>query len=298
MRLLSPVINFIRRSPAVSRFALRCVPDVHAHITIPQIGRLRIRLRRNRSLWLRPPLTLEEYPLAALKAFVRPTDTVWDVGANIGLYARWLTTHLHARQVCSFEPMSANLPELKHNIELGGIGDRVKVVPWALSDTDGEVEFQVDDIQSASGAVNSVYGGEACRARSALGLPPMLEKVTSRTIDSILEKQELPPPDVLKIDIEGAERMLLEGGAKFFREASPRILIETHGLEVSKQCLEFLFDRGYHVAANVPDHWHPGCHMRLERDVLERMRDQYDAHFILASKRAEDLPDVLDYTNL
>jgi hypothetical protein len=38
--------------------------------------------------------------------------------------------------------------------------------------------------------------------------------------------------------------------------------------------------------------------MRLVPADLERMADQYDAHFIMASKNAADLPDELDYTHL
>ena len=120
--------------------------------------------------------------MAALKAFVRPTDIVWDVGGNIGLYARWLATHLAARHVYTFEPMSENLDELDYNIRNGGVADRVTIVPWALSDVDGEVEFQIDDIQGASGTISAVSGGAASAGRLALALPPKTEKVRSRTI--------------------------------------------------------------------------------------------------------------------
>lgn len=297
LKILRHLSLIVRRSSALSRVALHCIPDWHVHITVPQIGKLRIRLRRNRSLWLRPPLTLEGYPLAVMRAFIRPGDVVWDVGANIGLYARWLVQHLKAGHVCSFEPMSENLPELRHNIGLGGIVDRVTIVPWAVSDVDGEVEFQVDDIQSASGAVNSVYSGAASRARSAVGLPPKVEKVVGRTIDSILQSRDLPPPDVLKIDVEGAERMLLDGGSKFFQEASSRLLIETHGAKVARECLEFLFARNYHIAAHVPQAWAPSCHMRLTPDMVSRVVSEYDVHFIMASKSQEDIPDELDWMN-
>lgn len=304
MTLLNKTSNIIRRRPALSRVALKCVPDTHFHITVPRIGRLRIRLRRNRSLWLRPPLSPqwnaanEWYPLAALTALVRPGETVWDVGANIGLYARWLVTLLRAGRVCSFEPMAANLTELRYNLSLGNITDRVEVVPWALSDTNGQVDFQVDDMQSASGAVDAVYGGRACRARAALGLPPLVETVTSRSIDSILEHRDLPAPDVLKIDVEGAERMVLDGGTKFFRAHSPRVVIETHGLEVSKQCLEFLFDHEFHVAACVPAAWHPKRHMRLRRADLARMSGHYDIPHIIASRYAEEIPEMLDSSKI
>ena len=55
----------------------------------PAIGLFRIRARRNRSFWLRDPLAQERFPLAALRALVRPGDVVYDVGANIGLYTRF-----------------------------------------------------------------------------------------------------------------------------------------------------------------------------------------------------------------
>ena len=156
---------------------------------------------------------------------------MWDVGGNIGLYARWLAMHLAAHHVYTFEPMSENLCELDYNIRNSGVVDRITIVPWALSDVDGDVEFQIDDIQSASGTIGAVSGGGASAGRLALGLPPKTEKVRSRTIDSIIETGELPSPNVLKIDVEGAERMVLEGGKNFLASAMPRLVIETHGLE-------------------------------------------------------------------
>jgi FkbM family methyltransferase len=263
-------------------------------VTIDGIGRLRIRLRRNRSLWIRHAFTHEWYPLSILKAFIKPTDVVWDVGANIGLYSRIFVQRFNARHVFAFEPMSENLPELHHNLAIGGITDRVTVLPLALSSRNGEADFQVDDIQSASGALDAVYHGQACRARAALDLPPKLERVQCRTIDSILQEGSVLAPNVIKLDVEGAERMVLDGGEKFFSEHNPKLLIETHGVEVMKECLEFLFDKGFHVAGCVPGNWHATRHMRLSADVLDRISDQYDVHFIAASKSAEDLPETIE----
>ncbi len=243
---------------------------------------------------MRHALTHEWYPLSILRAFVRPADVVWDVGANIGLYSRIFVQCFNACHVFAFEPMSENLPELRHNLALGGIANRVTVLPLALSNRNGMADFQVDDIQSASGALDSVYRGEACRARAALDLPPKIERVHARTIDSILEEGLVPVPDVIKLDVEGAERLVLDGGEKFFSEHNPKLLIETHGVEVMKDCLEFLFNKGFQIAGCVPDSWHPTRHMRLSADVLDRINDQYDVHFIAASKRAEDLPDLIE----
>lgn len=294
----SNVINFVKGNKILSRIALFLIPDWYFVLSTPFIGKFRIRLRRNRSFWLRDPLSLEKYPLSVLKIIVKPGDVVWDVGANIGLYSRWFITKLGAIKVFAFEPMSENLPDLYYNLKIGNILDKVTVCPFAISENDGQVEFQVDNIQSASGAIDSVYNGKASRARSAIGLEPVTEIVNTRCIDSIVQEKAVLKPDVIKVDIEGAELMLLLGGKKYFSENSPKLLIETHGLEVSKKCIEFLFDLGYFVAASVPSTVNPTGHQQIFPDYLLRMTDQYDAHFLVACKNLEDLPihvNVNDY---
>lgn len=293
-KLIARIGSFIRQRSWLKKTALRVMPDWHVNRHIPGIGVMRIRIRRHRSFWLRHPLAHEWYPVGILKSFVRPGDVVWDVGANIGLLTRAIFSVARPGVVLAFEPMAENLEDLRHNLDLSGFSDRCKVVPWALGNRDGEVDFQVDDMQSATGALELVSGERAALGRSEAGLPALSERVVCRSLDSLLEHQEMPPPDVLKIDVEGAERLLLEGGVNYFDQASPRLLIETHGVRPIKECLEFLFSRGYHVCGCVPHSWHPSRHQRLYPEVIGRINDQYDVHFIAASKSATDLPAELD----
>ena len=284
------VTEYVRGHRGLARVALQCLPDWHVHVDVPHAGRMRIRLRRNRSYWLREPLTHEWYPLAILQSFVRPGDTVWDVGANIGLYSRILVNWLGAGRVIAFEPMSENLPELLYNLASGRIADRVTVCNVALSDRDGEAAFQIDDMQSASGSLDAVLGGDASAGRASVGLPPKTERVICRSIDSLLDEGALPAPDVMKVDVEGAERLLLDGGRRFLSSGMPRLLIETHGVRPIRECLAVLFEHGYAIAGCVPDRWHPDRHQRLTPNVLESIADQYDVHFIAAAKDPRDLP--------
>jgi FkbM family methyltransferase len=293
--VISQISNRIRKSPRLARLALACMPDFHLKIRVPEIGLLRIRLKRDRYLWLRPPLANEWYPLAVLKAFVRPGDTVWDVGAHLGLYSRWLVQHLKAGEVCAFEPLLQNVPELEHNLALGKVGERVRILTWALAGEDGTAEFQMENVHSGMGALANTRAEEESWAH---GLAPVTQKVTTRSVDSILAKRDAPVPAVIKLDVEGAERQVLEGGREFFGGPSARLLIETHGLEVSRECLKFLFETGHTVAACVPESWNAGRHMILTKESISRVQDQYDVHFICAAKRAGDIPDSLDYRNL
>lgn len=293
--MISKISNRIRKSPRLARLALACMPDFHIRIRVPEIGPLRIRLKRDRYLWLRPPLANEWYPLAALKSLVRPGDTVWDVGAHLGLYSRWLIQHLKAGTVCAFEPLPQNLPELEHNLALGKLGDKMKVFPWALAGKDGTAEFQMENVHSGMGALAKTRAEAESWAH---GLKPVTQKVTTRSIDSVLAKREVPVPAVIKLDVEGAEREVLEGGRQFFGGPSARLLIETHGLEVSRECLKFLFETGHTVAACVPGSWSETRHMILKPETLERVQDQYDVHFILAAKNPGEIPGRLDFRNL
>jgi FkbM family methyltransferase len=295
MSFVSNVSNRIRKSPRLARLAMACFPDFHVRVQVPNIGPLRIRLKRDRYLWLRPPLANEWYPLAVLKAFVRPGDTVWDVGAHLGLYSRWLVQHLRAGEVCAFEPLPQNVPELEYNLALGKVQDRVRILTWALSGTDGTAEFQMENVHSGMGALAATRAAEESWAH---GLAPVTQKVTTRSIDSILAKKDAPVPAVIKLDVEGAEHDVLNGGREFVSGPSARLLIETHGLEVSRDCLRFLFETGHTVAACVPSSWDEGRHMMLTPDSLERVQDQYDVHFICASKNPADIPRALDYGDL
>jgi hypothetical protein len=68
-------------------------------------------------------------------------------------------------------------------------------------------------------------------------------------IDSLVASGEVRPPDVMKIDIEGAEVAALQGAAQAIDKHRPAILLATHGPDAHQGCLQFLRERGYHLAS-------------------------------------------------
>lgn len=293
--MLSAVRNLayrLRTRPVLGRWALRAIPDVPWTLPVDGIGPFRLRLRRNRSLWLRTPLESESFPFAMLRHLVRPGDVVYDAGANLGLYARYLVSTLGAGRVVAFEPVPDNRALLVENLRLGGIEDRVTVLPVALADEDGEAEFQVDDMQSSSGTLSRVTGGEACVGRQNVGLGPLTARVPVRRLDTLIGEAGLPLPDVLKIDVEGAEELLLRGAASLLRERSPRLLVELHGAGHARAVLAFLLDLGYACAGKVVPELSPLGYARLDASFLPRIVGLYDIHFLVAARDAADLPDA------
>ena len=117
------------------------------------------------------------FMLGALRRLIDPGAVVFDVGANIGMYVRFMLCRFNAGRVVAFEPMRENLPLLQRNIHRGGCADRVQVMNVALADYDGSDAFQIDDMSSASGTLDVVAQGAAAQGRRQYGLPPKVETV-------------------------------------------------------------------------------------------------------------------------
>ena len=278
----------VRSSPALGRFALRCLPNANVHMQLPVLGSLQINLRRNRSFWLRDPLLVEQPMFNALRRLIHPGDVVYDAGSNIGLYARFIISVSGASKVIAFEPMPDNLALLRHNIDIGGIADKVRVFPCALSETDSQEEFQLDDMSSASATLSRISGGNACQGRRQYGLAPLTAVVTTRNIDSVVEGEGCPPPDVIKIDVEGAEGLVVSGARRTLLKYRPRLAIELHGIDCGQAVVPQLNRLGYHCYGFLVKDG-VECYSRVTNEDVADLKSQYDLHFLFASCDAADV---------
>jgi FkbM family methyltransferase len=242
------VRRWIRSRPQLARLArsgVRFVPDVAVTRNIPQIGRLSFGVRRHRWLLGENCLAGHQGNLDMFRRLIRPGDVVYDVGANIGYYARYMLGNLPLSRLIAFEPMTANLRLLRRNIALGQCGDRATVLPLALSDADAEELLQIDDIAGGSSVLDTVSGGRPAEGRSRLGLGTKTEPVRVRRLDSLLERGELPPPNFIKIDTEGAEGRVLRGATQTLLVHRPRLAIALHGPACAREVVALLSALNY-----------------------------------------------------
>lgn len=188
----------------------------------------------NHSCWLG---TFDANRQRALVDVLRRGDVFLDVGAHSGFF-----TLLGSRLVgpdgtiIAFEPLPANIHFLRLHIATNRV-DNVSVFDAAVSDTQGEEFF-------AQG--QNTYTGEL----SAQGQI----KVRTVTLDELVTTGIIPPANVIKIDVEGAELRVLKGAEHLLKDAPPRaLLVSAHGDAIAHECIELLSRAGYSVSEIPPD---------------------------------------------
>ena len=66
-------------------------------------------------------------------------------------------------------------------------------------------------------------------------------------LDDLIATGKIPPPGLIKIDVEGAEELVLEGGLNLLMKYRPNIILEAHSQKLASQCIRVLKDAGYEV---------------------------------------------------
>jgi len=140
---------------------------------------------------------------AALSTFLdhlRPDDVVWDVGAHVGLYTVFAAAALNPDhgQVVAFEPYPPNAEQLRRNAALNPAP--VYIYQLALSDDDGKTAFRHPDADTVGAGLPAITatGDGATRVDTARG-------------DSLVAEGRASKPTVVKIDVEGAEPLVVDG---------------------------------------------------------------------------------------
>ncbi len=173
---------------------------------------------------LRPARPYEDKFHDALRAAVRQGDTVWDVGANVGVYTEQFLEWVGPDgSVVAFEPAPTSLATIRERI---AASPSLALEPVALGDSSGEVTFIVD----GSSVTNHVS-----RPQDAVkpeGLSITVEMATGDEMCRRLGRV----PSVIKIDVEGFEEEVLRGLGETLADSRLRaVLVEVHFLQLEKR---------------------------------------------------------------
>ena len=158
--------------------------------------------------------TKEPETLEWIDTFDKSGDFIfWDIGANIGLYSIYNSLKHKKSQTISFEPSTSNLRVLSRNISINNLFDRIKIFTAPL--TKGENKFLImkEGEFQEGGALNSF--GENFDFEGKKFLPKMNYQIYGTNINYLIGNKILDIPDYIKIDVDGIEHLILEGGNKY-----------------------------------------------------------------------------------
>ena len=176
--------------------------------------------------------TYETSRLEAFASAIQPGDCVYDIGANVGLYTLLASSMVGpAGTVYAFEPVTRNAYYLRRHLALNDVWN-CEVIEAAVCDTDGMLRFSARGWHDAMGRLSA--DGELL--------------VHSVSLDGCcFDATSFRLPNIIKIDVEGAEFLVLQGAKRILTESHAKLFIEIHGTQQHADCRQFLLDLGYHL---------------------------------------------------
>ena len=158
------------------------------------------------------------------KESLAPGMTVLDVGASFGLYAIAAARGVGpSGRVFAFEPARRTAAALRLHLGWNGVADRVEVVEAVASHRSGRETFWEQEMSF----VASLLERAARQEERRFGSPVERRVVPAVTLDDFCRRLRLEP-DVVKVDVEGAEARVLRGSQRLLRRRKASLFLEVH----------------------------------------------------------------------
>ena len=160
-----------------------------------------------------------------IRQYIEKSRYIVDVGANIGCHAISYANMNPDAQVWAFEPQKSIYDVLTHNIKLNNLRDRVHAFPHGLGHTNSTLSLcKLDEVFDKNRQGHN---------RGGVGIGVGGEQIEIKTLDEM----NLPGLDFLKIDVEGAEGLVIEGAAKTIQKYRPIIFFEHNSQTIDPKCV-------------------------------------------------------------
>jgi FkbM family methyltransferase len=175
------------------------------------------------------PIVRDQYEtseIAFVRRVVSPGDHVLDLGAHIGFFAVQMAHLVGPRgSVTAFEPFEENAALLERSIAENGFADRLRLERAGVGRSAGEAELTF--------AAETLNSGGAFVVTDATRVP--YGHAVRRIRLVALDDEPLPRPIAfVKMDVEGAEPLVLEGAVRLLAADRPLILSELHAEQLAR----------------------------------------------------------------
>jgi len=156
-----------------------------------------------------------------LKSILEPEQVFFDVGANIGVFTLIAARRVKDGRVHAFEPSEFHLKKLHRNVKVNGF-QNVVINPVGLSNSAAQRKLYFPKLKESmtNTGQSSFYVSEDEIKEY------VVENVTAVRLDDYVEDNSLERLDVIKVDVEGAEMEVLEGGLTALSKFRPGVMME------------------------------------------------------------------------
>jgi FkbM family methyltransferase len=182
-----------------------------------------------------------------IETLVGPGDVVLDIGANVGLHTVALARRVGAQgRVYAFEPVTEMAERLSANVALNGLAN-VTLVGCALGNVEGTATMQVNVAGAGLEGTSSLADSIHVRRHPERYVE---RDVEVRRLDDVMARMDPASPiGFVKIDTEGFETMVIEGGMETLDRDRPAMIVEAHSTRLAQAGKSF---RWY--SDTFPDH--------------------------------------------
>ena len=187
-----------------------------------------------------------------LGSMLNPGDVFYDIGANAGFFTLAAAKIVGPEgRVVSFDPLPENAQSITEQLELNDFSSRASVREEAVGEACGKSTF----VFEKEGDSTARLGETSDRHSNSL-------EVQVTTLDSLLEHE--PPPQLIKMDVEGGEVGAFKGALKLLKEHKPTIILEVHSQPIAKELRPLVADFYEWKDVEAPSENHP-WHVLLEK---------------------------------
>jgi FkbM family methyltransferase len=212
--------------------------------------------------WRTKSCAKEPWTVEWLLHDVRRGDVLYDVGANVGAFSLIAAKHSGA-YVVAFEPGYANFARLCDNIQLNSCAGRIIPLPTALAERAALVGFEYRTVEPGQSRHQL---SEARWSIEANDGEKYIQPTATMPLDSVIADYDLPVPNHLKIDVDGAELRVLRGARDLLGRPELRTVLIEAAPAMRDTVQQLMDEAGLRLRANLrPERSHAPGYALFER---------------------------------